>query len=160
MAQHHTLVVLVENISGVLARVAGLFARRGFNIESLTVAPTHTSELSRFTIVVDAESVSMDQVKKQLDKLINVVEIHELSPSESVELEFMLVKVRADKSQEAAVRELAQKYEAKVFDLDTGALILSMAGVQSEVEELENALDKFGILEIQRTGKLAISNTV
>ncbi len=170
MAHYHTLVVLVENTPGVLARVSGLFARRGFNIESLAVAPTEDPTLSRFTIVVDGESVSMDQIKNQLDKLINVVEIRELLPAESEQQELIMIKLgylngkasgSGSGSGGAVLQELIGKYSVRVLAENNSGIILSMTGLQEEVQDLETTLESlegFEIMEIQRTGKIAISS--
>ncbi|HVW33422.1 MAG TPA: acetolactate synthase small subunit, partial [Acidimicrobiia bacterium] len=125
---HHILSVLVENRAGVLSRVAGLFSRRGFNIFSLAVSPTDDERFSRMTIVVDAESAPLEQVTRQLDKLINVVDIKELSGGDAVERELMLATVKADTSTRGQVTELAAIFEAKILDVGTGALTLMVAG--------------------------------
>lgn len=155
--RHHTLVVLVENKPGVLARVAGLFARRGFNIESLAVAPTDREEFSRITIVVDVESAPLEQVVKQLDKLINVVEIRELDPSQSVERELMLATVACDAGTRGQVLDLVRIFEARVLNVGTGAIMVSLSGAPSRVDDFEELLEQYGIVEVQRTGKVALS---
>ena len=127
-ARHHTLVVLVENKAGVLARVSGLFARRGFNIFSLAVAPTEDARLSRITIVVDVESAPLEQITKQLYKLINVVKISELDPRDSVERELMLVTVRADITARSQVIELVNLFEGRVVDVGHDELTVSLDG--------------------------------
>ena len=157
MISHHTLVVLVENKAGVLARLAGLFARRGFNIESLAVAPTPNPKLSRVSIVVDVEALSMDQVKKQLDKLINVVDIKELAPSQAVEQELMMLSVSGDEKEIPEVMALTEQYGAEILDSSPQAVILSVKGETSFLDELEESLSRFNLIEIQRTGKIAIS---
>src|SRR5438132_9121817 len=126
--QHHIYSILVENKFGVLSRIAGLFARRGFNIVSLAVSPTDDERFSRMTIVVDAESAPLEQVTRQLDKLINVVEIKELSEGQCVERELMLATVRADVANRGQVTELAAIFEAKILDVGPDALTLMVAG--------------------------------
>jgi acetolactate synthase-1/3 small subunit len=156
-AQHHTLVVLVENKAGVLARVAGLFARRGFNIYSLAVAPTTEDErFSRITIVVDVASAPLEQITKQLYKLINVVKISELDPRDSVERELMLVTLRADISARSQVIELVNLFEGRVVDVGHDELTVSLDGEPDRLDDLEGLLRPFGIVELQRTGRVAL----
>lgn len=152
----HTLVVRVENKPGVLARVAGLFARRGFNIDSLAVAPTDDERFSRITIVVDVESAPLEQVVKQLDKLVNVVEIRELDPRDSVERELMLVTVGVSVEQRSQVMDLVRIFEARVLNVGTDAMMVSLSGSPRRLDDFESLLRPFGILEFQRTGKVAL----
>lgn len=152
----HTIVVRVENKPGVLARVAGLFARRGFNIESLAVAPTDDERFSRITFVVDGEAVVMEQVIKQLDKLINVVEITELDPRASVERELMLVTVVAPPDRRAEIMDLVRIFEARVLNVGHDRLMVSLAGSPSRVDDFEDLLRPYGIVEVQRTGRVAL----
>jgi len=153
---HHILSVLVENRAGVLSRVAGLFSRRGFNIFSLAVSPTDDENFSRMTIVVDAESAPLEQVTRQLDKLINVVEITELSAGEAVERELMLATVRADATNRGQVTELAAIFEAKILDVGTDALTVMCAGTPDQLDAMEELLRPFGITDLQRTGRIAL----
>jgi acetolactate synthase I/III small subunit len=153
---HHILTVLVENRAGVLSRVAGLFSRRGFNIFSLAVSPTDDERLSRMTIVVDAESAPIEQVTRQLDKLINVVEIKELTVGEAVERELMLATVRADVESRGQVTELAAIFEAKILDVGTNALTIMCAGTPDQLDAMEELLRPFGITDLQRTGRIAL----
>jgi acetolactate synthase-1/3 small subunit len=155
-ALHHILTVLVENKPGVLSRVAGLFSRRGFNIFSLAVSPTDDDRFSRMTIVVDAESAPIEQVTRQLDKLINVVEIKELAPEEAVERELMLATVRADADFRGQVTELASIFEAKILDVGTDALTLMAVGSPDKLDSIEELVRPFGIVELQRTGRIAL----
>ncbi len=155
-AKHHILTVLVENRAGVLARVAGLFARRGFNIYSLAVAPTDDENLSRLTIVVDVESRPLEQITKQLDKLINVVQITELAPDEAVERELMLLTVKADPSKRGEIIELVQVFEGRIADVGHEALTVMAAGSPSKLDDLEELMRPFGITELQRTGRVAL----
>jgi acetolactate synthase-1/3 small subunit len=156
MTGHHVLVVLVENKAGVLARVSGLFARRGFNIYSLAVAPTDDERLSRITIVVDAESAPLEQITKQLFKLIHVVKITELDPAESVERELMLVTVRAGSGQRGEVLELVNIFGAKVVDVGLDALTVALAGKPRNLDDFEELMRAFGIVDMQRTGRVAL----
>lgn len=152
----HTLVVLVENKAGVLARVAGLFARRGFNIESLAVAPTPDERFSRITFVVDVASAPLDQVVKQLDKLINVVEIRQLSPAESVERELMVATVNAAPAQRGEIMDLVRIFEARVLNVGPRHLMVSLSGSPGRVDDFEDLLRPYGIVELQRTGRIAL----
>ena len=153
---HHILSVLVENRAGVLSRVAGLFSRRGFNIFSLAVSPTDDERFSRMTIVVDAESAPLEQVTRQLDKLINVVDIKELSEGDAVERELMLATVKADASNRGQVTELATIFEAKILDVGSDALTLMVAGRPDKLDAVEELLRPFGITGLQRTGRIAL----
>src|ERR687898_1247585 len=155
-ALHHTLVVLVENKAGVLARVASRFARRGFNIFSLAVAPTEDERFSRITIVVDVESAPLEQITKQLHKLINVVKISELDPRDSVERELMLVTLRADVSARSQVIELVNLFEGRVVDVGHDELTVSLDGEPDRLDDFEGLLRPFGIVELQRTGRVAL----
>jgi len=152
---HHTLSVLVENKAGVLARVADLFARRGYNIVSLAVAPTNDHRFSRITIVVDVESAPLEQIVKQLFKLINVVEIQELSPAESVERELMIATVRSgnDRSQ---ILELVDIFEGKILSVSADRLTVSLEGRPENINDFEHLLRDYGIEDVQRTGRIAL----
>ena len=153
---HHLLSVLVENKAGVLARVAGLFARRGYNINSLAVAPTDDERFSRITIVVDAESAPIEQIIKQLFKLVNVVKINELAPNEAVERELLLATVRAEPATRSQVLELAQIFESRILAVGHDSLTVSLDGTPSKVDDFEELLRPYGILELQRTGRVAL----
>ena len=154
--QHHVLSVLVQNRPGVLARVSGLFARRGYNIFSLAVAPTDDADYSRITIVVDISATPLEQIVKQLFKLIDVVRITELDPRKSVERELMLATVRIDGEQRGQVVELANKFEAKVLAVGSDAMSLSMDGTPEKIDDFEELLKGYGIVESQRTGRVAL----
>jgi acetolactate synthase I/III small subunit len=154
--RHHTLVVLVENKAGVLARVSGLFARRGYNIYSLAVAPTDDERFSRITIVVDVESMSLEQITKQLFKLVNVVKISELDPRDSVERELMLATVRADATGRSQVIELVGLFDGRIVDVGHDELTVSLDGEPGRLDDLEDLLRPFGIVELQRTGRVAL----
>jgi len=154
--RHHILVVLVENKAGVLARVAGLFARRGYNIYSLAVAPTDDERFSRITIVVDVESTSLEQITKQLFKLVNVVKISELDPRDSVERELMLATVRADAATRSQVVELVGLFDGRIVDVGHDELTVSLDGEPGRLDDLEDLLRPFGIIELQRTGRVSL----
>ncbi|MCU1495450.1 MAG: acetolactate synthase, small subunit [Acidimicrobiaceae bacterium] len=154
--RHHVVTLLVENKAGVLVRVAGLFARRGFNIFSLAVAPTHDPRFSRISIVVDVESAPLQQVVDQLDKLVNVVRITELHPLNAREAELLLVTVAADAVGRAQVIQLAEVFGAKVVDVGAQALTLRLASAPEAVDDFEEVLRPYGILELQRTGRIAL----
>jgi acetolactate synthase-1/3 small subunit len=153
---HHTLSVLVENKAGVLARVAGLFSRRGFNIYSLAVAPTDDVRFSRITIVVDVESAPLEQITKQLFKLINVVKISELHPSDSVERELMLVTVKAAAGVRSEIIELADVFGGKIVDVGHDEATIMLAGTPDTLDACEDLLRPYGIAELQRTGRVAL----
>jgi len=152
-----TLVVHVENKAGVLARVAGVFARRGFNIESLAVAPTADGRFSRLTIVVGVDAAPMEQVVKQLDKLVNVVDIEELNPAASVERELMMVTVRADPSIRGQILDLVRIFQATVLNVGYDEMMVSLTGSPGRVDDFEELLRPYGIADVQRTGKVALS---
>ncbi|MFW2382691.1 MAG: acetolactate synthase small subunit [Acidimicrobiales bacterium] len=152
---HHTLSVLVENKAGVLARVADLFARRGYNIVSLAVAPTNDHRFSRITIVVDVESAPLEQIVKQLFKLINVVEIQELSPNESVERELMIATVRSG-SDRSQILELVDIFEGKILSVSQDRLTVSLEGRPEKIDDFEHLLRDYGIEDVQRTGRIAL----
>ena len=156
MANHHTVTVVVENKAGVLARVSGLFARRGFNIYSLAVAPTDDEKFSRITIVVDVEETSVEQITKQLFKLINVVKITELAPHQSVERELLLLTVHASAQTRSAVIELVQVFEGRIVDVGYDQLTVMLAGAPSKLDDFEDLMRTYGIIELQRTGRVAL----
>ncbi|MCW2632028.1 MAG: hypothetical protein JWR88_990 [Pseudonocardia sp.] len=152
----HTLSVLVENKPGVLARVAGLFSRRGFNIDSLAVGPTEHPEVSRMTIQVAVDDLPLEQVTKQLNKLINVLKIVELDPEVSVQRELLLVKVRADPTVRSQVLETAQLFRAKVVDVSPDALTIEATGTADKLEALLRMLEPIGIREMVQSGMVAV----
>ena len=151
----HIISVMVENKSGVLAKVAGLFSRRGFNIDSLAVGPTDDSAVSRITIVVNAENHSIEQITKQLYKLINVIKIQELDPSNIVERELVLIKVTADSKTRPEILEIVSIFRVNIVDVGKKSLIIEITGSSRKVKALEDLLKPFGILELIRTGKIA-----
>ena len=152
----HTLSVLVENKPGVLARIAGLFSRRGFNIDSLAVGPTEHSEVSRMTIVVDVEGSPLEQVTKQLNKLIEVIKIVELDGSSSINRELLLVKVKADAESRGQVLDAVQLFRAKVVDIAPDAVTIQAVGNADKLGDLLRVLEPFGIRELVQSGMVAI----
>jgi acetolactate synthase-1/3 small subunit len=153
----HTLSVLVENKPGVLARVAGLFSRRGFNIDSLAVGPTEHPEVSRMTIVVSVEDLPLEQVTKQLNKLVNVLKIVELEPALSVQRELLLLKVRADAETRSHVLETVQLFRAKVVDVATDCVTVEATGTADKLDALIRVLEPFGIRELVQSGMVALA---
>jgi acetolactate synthase-1/3 small subunit len=154
---HHILSVLVQNRPGVLARVSGLFARRGYNIYSLAVAPAEQEGMSRITIVVDLDSAPLEQITKQLFKLIDVIKISELDPARSVERELMIATVKAPGATRGEVQTLIQIFEGKILAVSEDNLTLSLEGHPSKLDDFEELLDPYGIAELQRTGRVALS---
>lgn len=152
----HTLSVLVENKPGVLARIAGLFSRRGFNIDSLAVGPTEHPEVSRMTIVVNVEESPLEQVTKQLNKLVEVIKIVELDGPGSVNRELLLVKVRADATTRGAVLDAVQLFRAKVVDVAPDAVTIQAVGNAAKLADLLRVLEPFGIRELVQSGMVAI----
>lgn len=152
----HTLSVLTENKPGVLARVAGLFSRRGFNIESLAVGPTEHPDVSRMTIVVSVDELPLEQVTKQLNKLVNVIKIVELEPSTAVQRELLLVKVRADATVRSQVLETVQLFRAKVVDVSPEALTIEATGTADKLDALLRMLEPFGVREMVQSGMVAV----
>lgn len=152
----HTLSVLVEDKPGVLARVAGLFSRRGFNIESLAVGPTEQDDVSRMTIVVAVDELPLEQVTKQLNKLVNVLKIVELEQPTSVQRELLLVKVRADATVRSQVLETVQMFRAKVVDVSPEALTVEATGTADKLDALRRMLEPYGIREMVQSGMVAI----
>lgn len=156
MNMTHTLSVLVENKPGVLTRVAALFARRAFNIQSLAVGETEKPEISRITIVVDVSEVSLEQVTKQLNKLVNVLKIVELKPERAVERELMLIKVSADDTNRTAVLQIVDLFRAHVVDVSRGTLVIESIGSPAKHAALLRELEPYGIREIVQSGNVAI----
>lgn len=154
---NHIISVLVENKAGVLAKISGLFSRRGFNIESLAVGPTDDEKISRITIVVNAEEHSIEQIIKQLYKLINVIKIQELDPSNIVERELVLIKVNADSKTRPEILEIVSVFRANIVDVAKKTIMIEITGNSRKVKGLEELLRPFGILELVRTGKIACS---
>jgi acetolactate synthase I/III small subunit len=152
----HTLSVLVENKPGVLTRVAGLFARRGFNIDSLVVAETENPAVSRMTITVNEQDHPMEQVTKQLHKLINVIKITSLDPAASVERELLLIKVKADAQSRSEIMQIVEIFRAKIIDVNSEVLLIEMTGTREKVGAFMDLLGPFGVVELMRTGRVAM----
>ena len=156
----HIISVLVENRSGVLARVSALFSRRGYNIESLSVGPTQDSEISRITIVVSVEGHALDQVIQQLDKLINVIAIEEMHESSSVQIELLLVRVSVTAANQEKLRALVAEHGGKVAEMCPTSATVSLTDTPTKIESLINALNPFGILELTQSGLVAMRRTI
>jgi len=154
---NHIVSVLVENKAGVLAKISGLFSRRGYNIESLAVGPTDDEKISRITLSVNAEEHSIEQIIKQLYKLINVIKIQELNPSNIVERELILIKVNADSKTRPEILEIVTVFRANIVDVAKKTIMIEITGNSRKVKGLEELLRPFGILELVRTGKIACS---
>lgn len=154
--RHHILTVLVENKAGVLARVAGLFSRRGFNIFSLAVAPTDDDRFSRITIVVDVESAPLEQVIHQLDKLVNVVDISELSSGDAVQRELLLATVEASPAERSQVIQLVGVFGGEVLDVDVARLTVMLAGPPEKLDDFGRLLETYTVVDLQRTGRVAL----
>ncbi len=152
----HVLSVLVENYAGVLSRVAGLFSRRSFNIDSLAVGVTENPEVSRITIVVEGDEYAVEQVTKQLNKLINVITVKKLESGDSVQRELALIKVNADASTRAEIMQIVEIFRAKIVDVSANTLTVEVSGDEEKVKALEDMLKQFGIKEIVRTGLIAL----
>jgi acetolactate synthase I/III small subunit len=153
----HTLSVLVENKPGVLTRIAGMFARRAYNIHSLAVGPTDEEAISRLTVVVGAEAVQLEQIIKQLNKLVNVLKIQELEQGDTVERELLLLKIAADPSTRSQVIELADVFRAKIVDVDHDTITIEAAGSPDKLEALVALVEPFGIRELVRSGTIALA---
>jgi acetolactate synthase I/III small subunit len=153
---NHTLSVLVENKPAVLVRIAALFARRGFNIDSLAVGPTEHEEISRMTIVVNCEEHPLEQVTKQLNKLVNVLKIVELEPSQAVQRELVLIKIRADADTRSKVLETVALFRAHVVDVAVDAVTVEATGGSDKLEALVRVLEPFGIKELVQSGTIAV----
>lgn len=152
----HILAVLVENKPGVLVRVAGLFARRGFNIKSLAVGETRDPAISRMTIEVDADDKELEQVVKQLNKLINVIRIANLTQEPSVNRELLMIKVKAEAKNRSEIQQIVETFRAKIVDVSLQTLIIEVTGNEEKLEAIQLLLSHYGILEIVRTGKVAL----
>jgi acetolactate synthase I/III small subunit len=152
----HTISVLVENKFGVLARVTGLMSGRGFNIDSLNVAPTHDASLSRITIVLKGDDAALDLCMKQLAKLVNVVDVSDFDEGQAVSREMALIKVKADAKTRAEILQFAEVFRAKIVNLSPETLIIEMTGDDDKVNSFLGLLEPFGVLELARTGRLAL----
>jgi acetolactate synthase-1/3 small subunit len=153
----HILSILVENKPGVLTRIAGLFARRGFNIDTLAVGPTDDPTLSRITLTLDGAMHPIDQVTKQLHKLVNVIKIRDLEPAETVARELALFKVSADGANRAEVMQMVEIFRGKIIDVSRRSVIVEVTGSWEKIEAFERMVRPFGLIEMARTGEIAIS---
>ncbi len=153
----HTVAILVENKPGVLTRVAGLFSRRGFNIESLAVGVTENSDTSRMTVVVTGDDRILEQVMKQLNKLIDVIRVSDIPPEDSVNRELALIKVGVDSETRAEVMQIVDVFRAKIVDVGIKSLVVEVTGDESKINAMEQLLRSFGIKEMVRTGKIAMN---
>jgi acetolactate synthase I/III small subunit len=153
----HVLSILVENKPGVLTRIAGLFARRGFNIDTLTVGPTDDEELSRITLTLDGALHPIDQVTKQLHKLVNVLKIRDLEPNDTVTRELALFKIAADGAARAEVLQITEIFRGKVVDVTRRSIIVEVTGTTDKIHGFEKMVRPFGLVEMMRTGEIAIS---
>ena len=156
MTNRHTLAVLVENKPGVLTRVAALFARRAFNIKSLAVGETEHPEISRMTIIVDADSAPIEQVVKQLNKLIGVLKVVELEPEDSVERRLLLMKVQADETRRTSVLQIVDLFRAHIVDVQPESVVIESVGSLPKLEALLRALEPYGVTELVQSGAVAI----
>ena len=152
----HTLAVLVENKSGVLSRVASLFSRRGYNIDSLAVGVTEDSDISRITIVVHGDDHVLEQVTKQLNKLVDVIKVSDIGGEDTVERELVLIKVTADVDTRAEIIQIADIFRARIVDVTSKSMIVEVTGDESKVQAIEKLLRQFGIKEMVSTGKIAL----
>jgi acetolactate synthase-1/3 small subunit len=152
----HTISVLVENKFGVLTRVAGLFSGRGYNIDTLNVGPTHDSKLSRMTIVTTGDEATLEQIVKQLNKLPNVIKVQNFSEGEYVDRELVLVKVGVDSKSRAEVMQITDIFRAKIVDVQPKTLAIEITGNASKVEKFLDLMQTFGVLELTRTGQVAL----
>jgi len=152
----HTIAVIMENKSGVLTRIAGLFSRRSFNIDSLSVGATDNPDYSRMTITVHGDRDVLEQVIKQLSKLINVIRVSELEPGESVERELAIIKVSADKESRSEIMQIVNIFRAKIIDVSHRSMIIEVTGDEEKIDAIVQLLRQFGIKEIARTGKVSM----
>lgn len=152
----HTIALIVENKAGVLVRIAGLFSRRGFNIDSLTVGATDNPDYSRMTITVEGDEVVLEQVTKQLNKLVNVIRVSEMDPKESVERELAIIKVAAKKEDRSEIMQIVSVFRAKIIDVSPRSLIVEVTGTNDKIEAMVRLLRQFGIKEMARTGKVSM----
>ena len=152
----HTIAVIVENKSGVLTRIAGLFSRRSFNIDSLSVGGTDNPDYSRMTLSVTGDREVLEQVIKQLSKLINVIRVSELDPAESIERELAVIKVSVDRENRSEIMQLVDIFRAKIIDVSTRSMIIEVTGDEEKIDAITLLLRQFGIKEMARTGKVSM----
>jgi acetolactate synthase-1/3 small subunit len=154
--RRHTISVLVENKFGVLTRVAGLFSGRGYNIDSLNVAPTHDATASRMTIITHGDEATLEQIVKQLNKLPDVIKVQDYRDGEYVDRELVMVKVAVDSKSRAEVMQITDIFRAKIVDVQPKSLVIEITGAEGKVEKFINLMDSFGVQEITRTGQVAL----
>lgn len=159
MEHRHTISVLVENQHGVLARIAGLFAARGFNIDSLTVGPTEDQTLSRMTIVVKADDATLEQIVKQLDRLVTTVHVEDYLDRDIIERELILVKVKASGAKRIEIMQIVEVYRGKIVDLNPADLTVEVSGSEGKLKAMVEALRPYGLLELARSGKIAMARS-
>jgi acetolactate synthase I/III small subunit len=153
----HTISVLVENRFGVLARIAGMFSGRGFNIDSLNVAPTTDSSTSRMTIVVRGDDTVLEQVTKQLNKLVDVIEIQDFRDGQYVDRELVMLRIQADSKTRSEIMQICDIFRAKIVDVQSEELVIEITGNESKISKFLKLMDQFGISDLTRTGKVAIA---
>lgn len=153
----HTLSILVENKFGVLARIAGMFSGRGFNIDTLNVAPTKDPSLSRMTVVVHGDDAVLEQVTKQLNKLIDVIKVQDFRDGEYVDRELVLIKVATDRESRSEVMQICDIFRAKIVDVQPKSLLIEITGAQGKIEAFLELMERFGIQDLTRTGRVAMS---
>jgi acetolactate synthase-1/3 small subunit len=153
----HTISILVENKFGVLTRIAGMFSGRGFNIDTLNVGPTLDPETSRMTIVVRGDDKVLDQVTKQLDKLVNVISVEDFGAADYVDRELVLIRVKADAKARAEIMQICDIFRAKIIDVQPKRLAIEVTGSESKIDKFLALMDQFGITELTRTGQIALS---
>jgi len=156
MEHRHTLSILVENKFGVLARIAGLFSGRGFNIDTLNVAPTKNAAFSRMTVVLKGDDKTLEQLTRQLDKLINVIEVQDFHPDEAVERELVMVQIKADSRTRSEAMQIVDIFRAKIVDVQEDSMLVETTGNQRKVEAFIDLMEKFGIIDMTRTGLVAM----
>lgn len=159
LSSKHTLSVLVEDEIGVLSRISGLFARRSFNIDSLAVGPTQTPGISRIIMVVPGDQKTVEQITKQLYKLINILKVEDVTFTPSVERELMLIKLDCKQNQRSAIMEVVNIFRAKIVDLAENFLIIEVTGDPGKIVAFENIVHNFGIIEVARTGKISLTRS-
>ena len=155
----HTISILVENTFGVLTRVAGMFSGRGYNIDSLNVAPTHDPEKSRMTIVTRGDDATVEQIVRQLYKLVNVLEITDFREHEYIDRELVLVKVKANAKNRSEVMQITDIFRAKIVDVQSQTMTIEVTGNESKVNKFIGLMDNFGVIDLTRTGKVALSRS-
>ena len=153
----HTISVLVENKFGVLTRVAGLFSGRGYNIDTLNVAPTQEPDTSRMTIVTRGDDATLEQIIKQLNKLVNVLEVHDFREAEFIDRELVLVRVAVDAKSRAEIMQMTDIFRAKIVDVQSRSLTIELTGDEGKIEKFLGLMKTFGVLELSRTGKIALA---